>query len=487
LNLRDPLLQSATLTRKQLGAQTLTSRELVDLTLARIEQINPQLNAVVQLDAKGAQLAAAEADRRLKAGEARPLEGLPITIKDAFDVAGMISTAGSPTFKDRIPNEDAVAVARLRNAGAIIIGKTNVPFFSGDFQSFNPVYGTTHNPWDVSRSPGGSSGGAAAAVATGMSSFELGSDLGGSIRWPAHSCGIFGLKTTWNLVSNRGHVPPLPERKTTRNSELSVVGPLARSAEDLNLVLDVIAGPMDPAVPAEPFAAARKTQPKGLRVALWADDMFAPADLCVVNAVQQAARMLEGEGALIDPMARPDFSFAEAYEVYAVLNHAIVLSGLPDKVRDRIASYDAKPGELSHRALQARGARVKADDYSNILARRRVLKEKWAQFFQRYDVVLCPPALTGPIPHDQNPKVHDRILGEHSITRPYLDFLMWSSLATGSDLPAAVAPVLREGDGLPRGVQIIAGAFEDRTAVAVAGMIEAINGGFERPTGVRFT
>lgn len=467
----------------RLNARKVSAAELLEQTIARVEKLNPALNAVVHTQYDSARAAAAASDARRAAGEALPLDGLPITIKDGFDVAGMVTASGAPAFKDRVADEDAAAVARLRNAGAVIFGKSNVPFFCGDFQSYNPVYGVTNNPWDATRSPGGSSGGAAAAVATGMSAFELGSDLGGSIRWPAHATGLFGLKTTWNLVSSWGHVPPAPANRSERPAELTVAGPLARSARDLGLILDVIAGPRDASQAAEPFAPARKTSPKGLRVALWIDESMAPVDASVAAAVRLAAEKLEAEGAIIEEAARPPFSLAEAYEIYAVLNHAIVAAGLPEKVRAKIAAAGAglPRGDLSHRALQARGAKLSADDYADISARRKAVLAGWAEFFNSYDVLLCPPAPVGALAHDHNPDIHARRLNVNGTDIPYLDFLIWSSLATGGNLPAAVAPVMRADDGLPRGVQIIAEAFEDRTTIAVAQMLEELCGGFAPP------
>lgn len=204
------LLDSAVNLRAALLKREFSARDLIEATVAAIERLNPALNAIVHKDIASAFRAAAQSDERIAQSNARPLEGLPVTIKDCFEVAGMTTTAGAPALNDYVPRADASAVARLRHAGAVIIGKTNVPIFAGDFQTFNSIYGVTNNPWDRDYSPGGSSGGAAVAVATGMSALELGSDLGGSIRWPAHCCGIFGLKTTWNLVSTCGHIPPPP-------------------------------------------------------------------------------------------------------------------------------------------------------------------------------------------------------------------------------------------------------------------------------------
>jgi len=210
---------------------------------------------------------------------------------------------------------------------------------------------------------------------------------------------------------------------------------------------------------------------------------MAPVDASVAAAVRLAAEKLAAEGAIVEEAARPPFSFAEAYEIYAVLNHAIVASGLPEKVRDKIVAAAAglPRGDLSHRALQARGARLSADDFADISARRKAVLAGWAAFFNKVDVLLCPPAPVGAIAHDQNPNIHGRSLHVNGGEIPYLDFLMWSALATGGNLPAAVAPVMRAADGLPRGVQIIAGAFEDRTAIAVAEMLEDLCGGYSPP------
>ena len=461
----DLLTQPAHVILASLARGDLSSTELLDMTLARIAAENPALNAIATLDTIAARSAARQSDARRAARQARPLDGLVITIKDAFDVAGMISTAGAPSFRDRVPEADAAAVARLRAAGCVILGKTNVPLFSGDFQTYNPVHGTTNNPWDLTRSTGGSSGGAAAAVATGMSAFELGSDLGGSLRWPAHACGVFALKPTWSLVSTLGHVPPAPG--VTREGDLVVAGPLARSAGDLAMILPVIARD-GRSIEVPPLDG------HGLRVAVWLDEPFAPVDAAVAEGVAHAAALLAEAGAIVDERARPGFSFAEAFEVYALLNHAIVAAGLPQKVRDRLAADAAnyRPGDLSHRALQARGARLDVATWNRLLERRRALKEQWAAFFANWDVVLMPPAPVTAIPHDQTPDLHARTITVNGKPRPYFDFLLWSSLASVAHLPAAVAPVMRTAAGLPTGVQIVAAEWADGTAIAVARLLE---------------
>jgi amidase len=316
-----------------------------------------------------------------------------------------------------------------------------------------------------------------------MSALELCSDLGGSIRWPAHCCGIFGLKTTWNLVSTYGHIPPMPELRLERNPELLVAGPLARSAADLALALGVLAGPREPLMPAEALASPRNTTPRGLRVALWLDEPFAPVDATVAAAVRKAALMLAEAGAIVDESVRPAFSFEEAWEVFAVLTHALIGAGLPDKARDKLAAreHDFLTGDLSHRALQARGMRLSTPDFIGIQERRQRLRREWARFFEHIDVVLCPPAPTGPIRHDQKPDPHARSIAVNGNQRPYFDLMLWACLATGAGLPATVAPAMLGVDGLPRGVQIIAASFEDRTAIACAAMLEALGASFKAP------
>src|SRR5579872_6552324 len=473
----DLLLEPAAALLEKLRARKLSSRDLTELTLARIASLNPKINAFCAVDEASARQAAARADSRIAKGEARPLEGLPIGIKDAFDVRGFTASAGAPAFKDRRPETDAPAVARLRAAGAIILGKTNVPVFASDFQTFNPLHGVTRHPMNPDFSPGGSSGGPAAALATGMSALELASDLGGSIRWPAHCCGLYGLKTSWGLVTSYGHIPPPPDKRTERDADCLVVGPMARSAGDLELMLKIIAGPRHAERPVS-LRPARARSAKGLRVALWASDPFAPADKSVRDKVEEAARRLAALGAIIDDRARPAFPFSEAFEVFALYNHAVIGWGLPGPLRDKIAATAPryKRGDLSHRALQARGVRITPGEYRDLELRRRKLQAHWARFFQRCDVVLCPPAPVGPIRHDQTPDVHKRRLIVDGAERPYLDFLVWSSLASGAGLPAAVAPVGLGPDNLPRGVQIIAAMGEDLTATAVAAMIGAAEG-----------
>lgn len=440
------LLDSASNLRAALLRREFSAQDLLGATLAAIERLNPALNAIVQMDAASSLRAAADCDARIARGEARSLEGLPVTIKDCFEVAGLVTSVGASTLQNYVPKEDASAVARLRRAGAIVLGKTNVPLLTGDFQTYNSLYGTTNNPWNLEFSPGGSSGGTAAAIATGMSALEIGSDLAGSIRWPAHCCGIFGLKTSWNVIATYGHIPPMPEMRLDRNPEFPSTS-------------------WRPSMTAPMLLGPRKTSPKGLRVALWLDEPLAPVDATVADAVREAALLLEKAGAIVEPAARPAFAFEDAWEVAGILVQALIGIGLPEKIRERLAAREKvfPIGDLTHRALQARGMRLETSDFIDIQARRQHLQEEWARFFERFDVVLCPPAPTGAIRHDQTPDPHTRFIVVNGMQRPYFDLMPWACLATGAGLPAAVAPVMLAEDGLPRGVQIIAASRPSRS------------------------
>ncbi len=316
------------------------------------------------------------------------------------------------------------------------------------------MHGVTNNPWNAAFSSGGSSGGAAAAVATGMTSFEVGTDQGSSIRWPAATNGIVGLKTSWGLVSSWGMVPPPPEKRTLRNVELAVVGPMARHAADLDLLLPILAGPRDPAVAAPVLRPPddRPAWPARRRLARRA---FAPVQRAVADGVRRAAALLASEGAIVHEMARPAFRFEEAYEVFALLNHWIVGYGLPAKVRDKIASAAASfaPGDLSHRALQARGMRMTPSLYQEVDQRRKRIVRQWAAFFERFDVVLMPCAPVAALAHDHEPNIMARTLDIDGVSVPYLNFCNGPRGRRRQSARRRRAVGLT-ADGMPLGVQI---------------------------------
>ena len=304
----------------ELRARRLSSRELLDAYLTRIDQLGPPINAVVTLDRERAYAAAARADDAAARGDwLGPLHGLPITIKDAIEVAGVRSTGGATELTDHIPAVDAPSVARLKAAGAIVFGKTNVPRWSGDVQTFNDLFGTTNNPWSLDRIPGGSSGGPAAAVACGFTAFELGTDIGGSVRIPAHCCGVFGLKPSYGVISQRGYLDHVGGGHT--DADINVFGPLARSADDLDLLLSVLAGPDSERALAWrlELPAPRRIAAGDFRVGIWLDDAACPVDRDQLAVMRQAVDRLADAGARVED-THPPVSFAEQVEVF---NHLV--------------------------------------------------------------------------------------------------------------------------------------------------------------------
>lgn len=458
--------------------------ELLDHFTARHAAHNGKVNAIVATDFERALAQAEEADHALSRGELwGPYHGVPMTIKDALETEGLTTTGGSPMFKDHVPERDADAVARIKAAGAIVFGKTNVPLFSGDLQSYNEVYGTTNNPWDLTRGPGGSSGGAAAALAAGLTPLEIGSDIGGSIRTPSHLCGVFGHKPSYDLVSKRGHLPGLPG--SLFQSDLSVVGPLARSARDLEIALSMIMGPDDfnavgyaPALP-EP----RARDPRELTIATWFDDPFCPVEAENVAIMEQAADALEKAGATIHRDARPDFDFAEAFEIYSTLLHGGTTRGFPAPVVARMkeAAATLDPSDTSHEAMQARGAALTHHRWLELKEEQAQMRAKWAQFFDTYDAVLMAVIPVAAFPHDQQSNFHKRALTVNGEARPYLDLVSWAGLPLVSYLPSTAVPVSRTKAGLPVGVQIVGPYLEDFTTIAIASMLERELGGFVAP------
>jgi amidase len=479
--------RSASELMRALRERELVSRELLEHYLARIERLNPGLRAVVSLDAERARRRADEADAARDRGETwGPLHGLPISVKDCFETQGLRTTAGSPTLADHVPTRDAVAVERLRAAGAIVFAKTNTPPLAMDWQTYNPLFGTTCNPWDVSRTPGGSSGGSAAATAAGLSGLELGSDIGGSIRVPAHWCGIYGHKPSWGIVPQRGHIPGWPG--ALREDDINVVGPLARSAADLDLALGVLAGPLPDrarawtlALPPPRHAALRQ-----YRVAAWLDDPACPVDAGVRERLESAVSALRRAGVAVDAQARPGFSLEQAFALYRRLMVPITAAVMRDaefaainKHADSLAP-DAG-GDLSQ-FLREVGLRHR--DWILLHEQREAQRASWADFFRRFDVLLCPVAPVPAVRHDHSEPMLLRTLEVDGGTRPYTDMLVWPGLVGVAHLPASIAPVGRTPAGLPVGIQIVAPYLEDRTALAFAAHLETLLGGFEPPAGM---
>jgi amidase len=462
--------------------KALSSIEVTDYFLRRIEQHNRQVNAVVTVDAEGARKAAAAADAAIARGtQLGPLHGLPLTVKDAFEVAGMRSTAGANVWRDHIPKQDAVVVARLRAAGAIIMGKTNTPAFCSDVQSYNPIFGTTNNPWDVTRTSGGSSGGSAAALACGMTPVELGSDIAGSIRTPASFCGVFGHKPSFELVPAVGHLPGPPGALYV--PDLGVMGPLARSADDLTLLFDVIAGPTADRAKAYrlQLPAARASSLRGYRVAVWLEDALCPPASGVLASLEAAVASLTRAGARVE-RARPKFDTRAAFKVYRALLDPIMGSGLSAKVVSRLEGQAGSAPEGDPLGDFARNVLVRQRDMGIWYEFREQLRARWAELFEDYDVLLCPSTPIPAFPHDHSQPQLARKLQIDGRERAYDQLFVWSSLATCSYLPATVLPAGRS-NGLPVGLQVIGPYLEDRSCLDFAGRASEVLGGFVAPSG----
>jgi amidase len=461
---------SATQLITRLRSGRLKARDLLEHYLDRVDRFNPAVNAVIWENRAEARRAADRAD------PASPLAGLPMTVKEAYDLTGSPTTWGIPELKSNISNTDAVVVERIRAAGGVIFGKTNVPLGLGDFQSYNAIYGTTNNPWDVTRVPGGSSGGSAAALAAGLCGLEMGSDIGGSIRNPSHFCGVFGHKPTFGLVPGRGHAPP----GILSSVDIAVVGPMARSAADLDLALDIIAKPdvFDP--PRAELAAFGERRLKDLRIAVWANDPVAPVSKACRGAVERLAEACRKAGARVDDKARPAFDSAASHDLYRNLLQAALAASLPPPVYEeqkRLAASTEASAEVELARAQT------ADHRTWIMNNegREKLRWAWHAFFQDYDVVLAPVTLTPAFPHDHSPNA-SRTIEVDNESRDYWSQVFWAGLTGVSYLPSTVIPA-GQGEPLPVGVQIVGPAWGDRTTIGVARLLEAEGFAFVPPPG----
>ena len=475
-------------TTKELTAaligKKISALELADHFIARIEALDDKLNAVVVRDFERARAAAKAADAALARGEGRPLLGIPIVIKESFDVDGLPTTWGVPAFKEFVAKDDALMVARVRAAGAIILGKTNVPYVLGDWQSFNDIYGTTNNPWDLGRSPGGSSGGSSAALAAGFSPISLGSDIGGSLRVPAHFCGIYAHKPTLNLVPPRGHRLP---GTVQRISDLAVVGPMARTAADLELLLDLTSGPDETRAGIAYRVAlpkARHTALKDFRVLVIDEHPLLPTDASVRAALDRLAQQLLKAGAKVARQSPLLPDLAASARLYMRLLMAALSERWPEETYQQ-AQTTAAALHVDDHSLPAerwRGAVMSHRQWAAADMGRITLQQQWTELFREFDVVLCPPLSTTAFPHNHTP-VPERTIEIEGKSFAFFDLLVWPEIATTPGLPATAAPIGLTGTGLPVGVQIVGPYLEDRTPLAFAALIERAFGGFVAPSG----
>ncbi len=433
---------------RALAAGQLSAAALCEAAIARIEAIDGALNAVVVRDFARARRQAAEADAALARGERRPLLGVPMTVKEAFNVAGLPTSWGLPQFRDFVPQQDAVAVARLKAAGAVILGKTNVPPALADWQSANPVYGRTVHPLDPGRTPGGSSGGGAVGVATGMVALELGSDLTGSLRVPASFCGVYAHKPSHGLLPTRGFAFPGTEEALA--SLPSVIGPIGHGAEDLSLALDVLAGP-DAAPAAQGrfvLPAARHAAAKDWRVLVVTAHPQAAVAADVRAAVEGAGQRLAKAGASVARASDLLPDLAEIGDTYGQIVQTVLAQ--------------AEPGGRSPMQLRT---------WFDLLATRTRIRAQLRTLFTQFDAVLCPAVGCAAFEHMAEPDFEKRTLTIDGKPTPYGTLAAWSGLASLGGLPATVAPAGFTAGGLPLGVQIVGPYFEDRSTLALAGLL----------------
>ncbi|MCX0274821.1 amidase [Nocardia zapadnayensis] len=478
-------LRSAEELLAALRAGEVTSVELTDEAIARIERNDEAINAICVPDFDRARAAARDADQARARGEDRPLLGIPVTVKESYNMAGLPTTWGMPQHANYVPDEDAVQVSRLKAAGAVILGKTNVPLMLRDIQTFNEIYGTTKNPWDHGRTSGGSSGGSAAALASGFGALSIGSDLAGSLRTPAHFCGIYAHKPTLGLAPTRGMVAP-PAPALPIDLDLAVVGPMARTARDLTLLLDVMAGP-DPLTHGLAYDVvlppARHERLADFRVLIIEDHPLIPTGSAVRAGVNRVAAALVDEGARVERRSPLLPDPTEAGTLYMLLMLSNAAASLPVDVYEQLRTHAAElgPDDRSLDAARRRGMVLGHREWVEANNRRELHRHGWRQLFTEFDAVVCPITPTPAFPHDRNGGLEDRRIDIDGVEYPYFDQLVWAGVATMPGLPATAIPVGRSPAGLPVGVQLIGPMFEDRTPLRLAELLEQKIGGFRAP------
>ncbi|WP_246165125.1 amidase [Pigmentiphaga aceris] len=467
-----------------LAAGQVTAIDLLERALARIAERDGEINAVVVHDAARARVAARAADAALQRGERLPLLGVPVTVKESFDVAGLPTTSGDPAYRDLVATKDAAVVDALRRAGAIIVGKTNVPLALGDIQSFNAIYGRSDNPWNPSTTPGGSSGGSAAAVAAGFVALEVGTDIGGSIRIPAHFCGVAAHKPTYGIVSMVGNGVP-PGRFAER--DLSCAGPLARRAADLSIALDVLINndPLARKAIHVSLPPARHTALRDFRVLVLREHPLLAASDDATLPLDRVQAILSDAGVKVDTTSDLLPDLVASHKVYQQLLIGTSLAYKPAAFFDtaRIAVDALAPDDDSFEAVRVRSSFLSHRDWLLANEARLALRDRWEKLFETYDAVLTPVSVSAAFAHDHSQPRDARFVDVHGSAVPYLNLFVWVGVPTVAGLPATVIPVARNAKGLPVGVQIIGPYLEDKTPLVLAELLEQQLGDFVPPPG----
>ena len=445
--------------------------ELLDHYLKRVDRFHPVLNAIVVRDDERARARARKADRAAKQGNWwGPLHGVPMSVKESFDIEGLPTTWGYDGFRNNIAGKHALAVHRLLGAGAVVFGKSNVPVGLADWQTFNPVYGTTNNPWDVSRVPGGSSGGAATALAAGLTGLELGSDIGASIRNPAHYCGVYGHKPTFGLCPIHGH--NLPPNAGTK--DMMVIGPLARSAADLELALGIIGQPDETSARGIRITLAKpKPDVRKLRIAVLTNAATAPVDDSVQAGILAAAQCFARAGAAVSDRAAPEFDLHDAHRTYIHLLRGATASAVSDKDYSALQRRARRAREDdSYRAWMIRAVTMAHREWHLWNEKREGIRKAWAAFFRDWDLLLCPTAASTAFEHNQKGERWERMIPVNGQPQPTTTQLFWAGLSGMAYLPSTVAPVAFSDERLPIGVQIVGPQYGDLQCIAAAKFLE---------------
>jgi len=435
-----------------------SATEVLEAHLAQIDTHNPALNAIITMDAERAYERAREADKALARGEVwGPLHGVPFTLKDAHATAGMRTTTGFPPLADYVPQEDSTVTARLKAAGGILIGKTNVAMMLADYQSNNPIFGRTKNPWNIERTPSGSSGGAAAALAAGMTPFDIGTDLSASIRIPAHFCGVFGLKPTEQRVPLTGLIPGLPGPRPIRI--MSCIGPMARTVEDLALLYSIIAGPdgRDTEVAPVPVEEIPQLELNRLRIAFAPTFPGFPVAAEMRAEVEELAKQLTPLCAAVEAATLPQVDFNQELASAGALIGMMTGAFQPEE--------QELPTTLAH--------------YLEALHRRDQSILAWEQYFNKWDVLLCPPSMVTAFPHCET----GTPLYVDSQEVAYWMVSAHGTLFNYTGHPAVVLPYTLDRDGLPIGVQLVGKRWDESRLLAIARALSEVTGAFQRPPG----
>jgi amidase len=458
--------------------------ELLDFYLKRVERYNPKINAVIFMNVDAARKRARQADRALTKGEIwGPLHGVPMTIKESYDVVGMPTTFGVPQYKDNYPLKNAIAVNRFLKAGVVLFGKTNVPLYLADWQTFNDIYGTTNNPWDVTRVPGGSSGGSAAALAAGLTGIESGSDIGASIRNPAHYCGVYGHKPTYAIASPRGHALP----GVVAVGDISAIGPLARSAEDLALALEVMAGPDDIDGVGWQLRLPKdhKKRFKEYKVAVIYTDSEAEVDEEVQKRLRALVEFLIKNKVKVDENARPKIDSRQAHRNYIQLLRAATSKRMSKEMfQQNLEVFKVlPPGDETYQSQMIRAQALYHRDWLLFNEDRHKMRLAWAEFFRQYDLLLCPVATTAASPHNHKGERWERMIPVNGRPQPSTTQMFWAGYSGNFYLPSTVAPAGFTQEGLPVGVQIVGPQYGDYTCIHFARLLEREIQAFVPPTG----